>query len=365
MLLSLLLPCLAEEADAPSRAALAASGAHALALDAEGGVWAWGSNQRRESDPRAAEARVLLPVKIMDGGQAVACGRQFSMVLGIDGTLYMWGDNSQKQIPGCDDEICAAPLAVAEDVVFIAACESRAAMITRDGRASVWGDGLAPAPVADGAAQIALGLDFTLVLSSQGEVLSCAEETTTVLENCVSLAACGQGAYAIQSDGTLLAWGANGSEGRLGLDAGYWVDEPTPLSLRDIACFCPGVTVSAAIDLHGQLYIWGVLYSFVTHFDASGEAVGSLTDAELIHYGSTPIPLNTGVRTAAFGDAFAVLMLANGTICTWGSNDQGQIGDGTYTATAASEPEDDEDEPEIIIVSSEQRIFPVYLRLGA
>ena len=71
--------------------AISAGGAHALAVDEKGGVWAWGSNVRGESVPGSADARVTEPVKVLENVVSVACGRNFSLALTSDGALCGWG----------------------------------------------------------------------------------------------------------------------------------------------------------------------------------------------------------------------------------------------------------------------------------
>lgn len=83
--------------------AISAGGAHALAVDEKGGVWAWGSNVRGESVPGSADARVTEPVKVLENVVSAACGRNFSLALTSDGVLYGWGDHRSKQLPGASD----------------------------------------------------------------------------------------------------------------------------------------------------------------------------------------------------------------------------------------------------------------------
>ena len=146
--------------------AISAGGAHALAVDEEGGVWAWGSNVRGESVPGSADARVTEPVKVLENVVSVACGRNFSLALTSDGALYGWGDHRSKQLPGASD----APVLLREGVLSMDACEERAVLVTETGEVYAWGAGENLHLLCENAAEAAVGVDFILVRLKTGEV---------------------------------------------------------------------------------------------------------------------------------------------------------------------------------------------------
>ena len=102
----------------------------------------------------------------------------------------------------------------------------------------------------------------------------------------------------------------------------------------------------------------------MTAFDDDGNMLASLVDGGLIPYGKTPVELYSGVKDAAIGDAFIVLLLSDGLII-WGSNDQGQCASGYYTACEVYPDEDDEGEEswELEITDNNQCIFPVFINI--
>ena len=347
--------------------AVAAEGGHALYLDEAGTVWAWGSNQCGESSPFSADARVTTAEPVLTNARAIACGQQFSMAIDDAGALLMWGDNRLGQIPTLDEDRASAPVKVTEGVSWISACDARAALVTVDGRAYLWGDGRDMTLVSEDASMIFAGTDFALILLKNGDVVELndgAEATALPLRACVSIAASGQTRLAVTAEGELFAWGANGEEGRLGLSRAGWIAEPSRVPVPCVFRACAGLSASAALSDDGKMWIWGALYSYAVHMTDDGDALGAVTEGELIHYGSTPVRLYENVRDIAFGDAFAAALMNDGTLLTWGSNDQGQIGDGTYTQTACEAAEADEDD-EVFIVVSEQRVFPVPWKPGA
>ena len=146
--------------------AISAGGAHALAVDEKGGVWAWGSNVRGESVPGSADARVTEPVKVLGNVVSVACGRNFSLALTSDGALCGWGDHRSNQLPGASD----APVLLREGVLSMDACEERAVLVTETGEVYAWGAGENLHLLCENAAEAAVGVDFILVRLKTGEV---------------------------------------------------------------------------------------------------------------------------------------------------------------------------------------------------
>ncbi len=73
----------------------AAGGEHSLALDGNGNVWAWGSNQYGQLGDGTTNASFQAPVQVQNfaGIAAVAAGVWHSVALKSDGTVWAWGSN--------------------------------------------------------------------------------------------------------------------------------------------------------------------------------------------------------------------------------------------------------------------------------
>ena len=353
---------LALTAAAEGFVAISAGGAHALALDAGGTVWAWGSNVRGESDPGASDAHITALTAVLEGVASIACGRNFSLALTAEGALYGWGDNRSGQLPGVSEARAEAPALLREGVRSMDACEERAALVTADGEAYAWGAGEEMQRLCEGAAEVAVGVDFVLVRLETGEVYEYADdsEAARLLEGASDIDAYGQTRMALASDGTLYAWGASGDDGRLGLPTDGWISAPTPLSLTGVQLPAAGLTASGAVTETGEAYLWGTVYSYVVLYDENGDPAASVVDGPLVAYGSTPIRLYDGVRALAFGDAFVLLLRRDGTILAWGSNDHGQMADGSWTKAELADG-DDEDEKDVVITEADQFVFPAFL----
>jgi alpha-tubulin suppressor-like RCC1 family protein len=125
---------------------------HTLALTASGKVFSWGSGTDGalgHGDKIARrEPTEVTGVAAAGGGRAVAiaCGRDFSMVLLEDGTLQSFGADDYGQLgQGRVSRYVRKPQNIAalreEGVVSIAAGEFHAAAVTADGRVFSWGMG--------------------------------------------------------------------------------------------------------------------------------------------------------------------------------------------------------------------------------
>ena len=78
---------------------------HAAAIQANGSLWIWGSNETgalgnsgggNESDNGVPIQTV--PLKVMDGAAAVSCGTDFTMAVKTDHTIWLWGSNLLGQL---------------------------------------------------------------------------------------------------------------------------------------------------------------------------------------------------------------------------------------------------------------------------
>ena len=79
----------------PNAVAVAAGRDHALALNGDGTVWAWGSNESGQLGDGTQTGRTS-PVQVSGLSRVldVAAGDRFSLALKEDGTVWAWGSNS-------------------------------------------------------------------------------------------------------------------------------------------------------------------------------------------------------------------------------------------------------------------------------
>jgi len=134
---------------------------------------------------------------------------------------------------------------------------------------------------------------------------------------------------AVKSDGTVWAWGQNGS-GQLGdgTTTPYSRSTPLPVSnLTGVVSVAAGYAHSLAVKSDGTLWAWGR--------NVYGQLGDGTTTDRL-----TPMPVLglTGVVTVAAGSGHSLALKSDGTLWAWGRNAQGQLGDGTTTARLTPVP---------------------------
>lgn len=347
---------------APFSPMLSADGSHILALDASGNVWAWGSNHRGESVPGKTDERILSPEIVFENALSITSGQQFSMAIDENSRLYAWGDNREKQIFASADEKVLSPMMLMENAAYADACDTTAACVTKDGKCWLWGGGTDKILVSENAEKCEVGMNFAVILEKDGRVFErtlTETESKLMISNAKDISASGESRYALSEDGTLYAWGAAASDGRLAISGGIrYIETPERICQNaDISSMIAGLTFSGFLTSANELYLWGTLYSYASYIDETGTVQAALVDGALLSYGSEPIRLYENVKSAAVGDAFIALLFESGDVFTWGSNDQGQLGNGKYTQTALVEAEDDEGY-EAEIISSADSVFP-------
>jgi alpha-tubulin suppressor-like RCC1 family protein len=163
------------------------------------------------------------------------------------------------------------------------------------------------------------------------------------VSNVVAAAAGSNLSFAVLGDGRILAWGS-GASGKLGItpqtefetmaqERGR-TNTPTPLAVRfdavDVACTADH---AMALTRERTVYTWGL--------GASGQlGIGPLPtvnfktrSAQVSNYIPYPVlvPNLTGVTAVSAGVSHSLALLEDGTVRAWGSNKDGQVGDGTTT----------------------------------
>ncbi|MCC4119152.1 hypothetical protein LLG90_27875, partial [Aromatoleum toluclasticum] len=75
--------------------AISAGREHSLALKTDGTLWAWGANNWGQlGDGTGADRSTPAPVNEETDWTAVSAGRDHSLALKTDGTLWAWGANN-------------------------------------------------------------------------------------------------------------------------------------------------------------------------------------------------------------------------------------------------------------------------------
>lgn len=283
-------------------------------------LWSWGTNSSGETGLNDTENRSS-PVQVgslTDWQQAVR-GNGFAFAIKTNGTLWSWGYQSASNgVLGLNDaHRRSSPVQVGaltnwKEVEPSNGTGSRTCIaIKKDGTLWIWGVNT----------NGALGVNDTANKSSPVQIGS--------LTSWKQASTGGSFSAAVKTDGTLWTWG-NGAAGSLGLNL-YGIFRSSPVQVGALTNWSQvsagGGSDCAAIKTDGTLWSWGANDSgvlglntrqtnsgypdyFVYNRVSSPTQVGSLTDWAFVS-------LKTNSCLAVKTD---------GTLWTWGKNDQGQLG---------------------------------------
>jgi len=301
---------------------LSGGGFHALAVKADGTLWAWGWNGEGElgmGTPSSVGCECSpSPVQVfgMSSVTGAAAGEFHSLGLRSDGSVWAWGDNIEGELgngsqstTGCDCSAMPTAVAGITTVTAVAAMEYDSLALRADGTVWGWGE--------DDEAQLA-----ATPPSPTG--CGCVATPTEIvgLTGITAIAGGGNHGLALKSDGTVWGWGTDGA-GQVGVDpppSGHGnVTTPTQVpGLTGITAVAAGHDHSLALRSDGTVWAWGD--------NTYGELGNDTTTG-----GSTPVEVQdlTHVVALAAGWRHSAALRSDGTVWTWGANDDGELGNGT------------------------------------
>lgn len=137
----------------------------------------------------------------------------------------------------------------------------------------------------------------------------------------------GESVYAVKTDGTVWAWGAN-TAGKLG--NGTTTNSTVPVQVAGLTgvrnVLANGYS-AVALKTDGTVWAWGN--------NGNGElGNGTMTDS------AVPVQVTglTGAQSIAFANATVIAVKADKTVWAWGDNSAGQLGNGTASWPGSSVP---------------------------
>ena len=307
-------------------AAVSCGGDHTAAVKTDGTLWTWGSNIYGQlgNGKETYDNNSNVPVKVMEDVAAVSCGSYFTAALKTDGSLWMWGMNSNGQIGNGKQysgqyENNPQPVKVMEDVAAMSCGSGHVAAIKTDGSLWIWGSNRR-GELGNGGA----GNDTTYA----GDVVI--QTVPARLMDDVAAVSCGEQATAvIKADGSLWMWGANFS-GQLG---NGWTGNDTYLGdpiqtvpvkvMDDVAYVSCGHSHTAAIKTDGSLWTWGL--------NEKGQLGNGGTGNEKdngVPIQTVPVKVMDGAAVVSCGNSSTLAVKPDHTIWVWGSNLNGELGNG-------------------------------------
>lgn len=280
---------------------VASKGFHNLVLKTDGTLWVWGSNSENQIGNNL-NTNQLTPLQIgMDNSWvSLAAGTEYSIGIKSDGSLWGWGDNDYGQATSS-----GSPQMIGTDTNWrsVAAGLGFTSAIKSDGTLWIWGFntygqlGNGTNINSNTPAQVGTDTDWMAISNGAQHVL------------------------ALKSNGTLWAWGIN-ARGELG--QGDTTDRNLPIQVgtsTDWIQIYTGYNSSAAIKSDGTLWLWGY------------NQYGMVGDGTTINR-KTPVQVGTDTDWKSVAVTTHVMAIKNnGSLWAWGRNDFGKIGNGLSTGS--------------------------------
>jgi Cys-rich repeat protein/parallel beta-helix repeat protein len=289
--------------------AISAGAYHTLALKSDGTLLAWGLNANGQLGD-GLTTNQLSPESITTvetNWISVTAGREHTLALRSDGTLWGWGFNGWGQIGDGSTTDRLTPVQIGTDNHWtaITAGQHRSIGLKADGTLWGWGDNsygyLGDGTATNQKSPVRLGTDNQWVQVAGGQYHT----------------------VALKSDGSLWAWGENGY-GQLGNGTTTAITTPTKIgSDTNWTHIAAGEFHTVALKSNGTLWVWGA--------NVAGQLGDGTTTSKLI-----PTPIGSdqnwigiaaggGLNT---GEGHTLAIKSNGTLWAWGDNAVGQLGNG-------------------------------------
>lgn len=311
------------------------SGDYNLVTNAAGNVFAWGSNPSstlgQGANPVALPTLALpTPVKdatgatVLSGIVASSNGMSNALALTESGEVWSWGRSYSgtlgrsgavnEGLPGKVSN--AAANGSLAGIVAVSVGAYNATALSHDGTVYSWGE--------------FTGQSGPIAIALPGQVI--AVSGSGVLGGVVQISSGSSWTAALTSEGKVVTWGFDSSEGRTGrgavssgvLDAGYVVRASDGLPLNDIVAISAGYNVGLALTSTGTVYAWGN-----NQYGQLGQGTqnGSVPSANLVK-GVGGLGQLSNIAMVAAGGNHALAMDSSGNVFSWGLATAGQLGDG-------------------------------------
>lgn len=232
-----------------------------------------------------------------------------SFAILADGTVRAWGDNSDAQLGDGTRITPTEPAAIAglSNVQQLQGSCYHSLALLNNGSVQVWGT--------NEFERILLGVGLGISASTTPIPLPSLSDVQMLSARCVHN-------LALLQNGSVAGWGDN-RFGQIG--NGDKINQRLPVALPglvNVQAVAAGSFHSLALLNNGTVTAWGK--------NRSGElGLGAASpDPEIV---PVIIPGLSDVTAIAAGRAYSLALLSDGTVRAWGTNEQGQLGDGTLT----------------------------------
>ena len=316
------------------------TGGETFSLVAATAIDSWGANASGQLG-NSYSIDTHVPTSVIQSGAlagktvvAVATGYLHSLALTSDGLVYAWGDGTYGALGNYSTTSSSVPVAVntasgisalaGKTVVAIAAGAYHSLALASDGTVYAWGNN----------ASGELGNNTTTSNTVPVAVNMLSGTSALAGKSVIGIAAGGYHSLALASDGTVYAWGYN-ADGELG--ANSTVDSHAPVAVntvigssglagKSVTAISAGRNHGLALASDGTVYSWGY-----NAYGALGNnsTVNSLVPVAVSIASGTSALAGKTVTAISAGGWHSLALASDGTVCAWGNNGNGEIGNNT------------------------------------
>ena len=289
---------------------------HTLAIQSDGTLWSWGSNVNGQlglSDLTNRSSPVQVGFSLW---KEISGGASFTLAIQSNGTLWAWGRNNGRQLGITLGVDVSSPNQVGSLSSWTQVAGGYFSSLGRQSNGTLWYWGVNSFGIqGNNTLEGATGSYSTPVqvgTLSKWSQINCFQSSTT-------------SALAIQSDGTLWAWGNNGS-GQLGFDSVSYRSSASQIGSSSSWSKLPngsqGTAWSLVIDNSQTLYGFGDNTGWQMNYQQAApyydnSITYAIGDGQLV---ALPVPISSNVISASVGVLNAVFVKSNGTLWGWGQN---------------------------------------------
>ena len=318
----------------PDIIAVAAEGYAAIVIDSSGHVWTWGDSYQGDLGDGGVcggggGGPCMSPVRIpgLPNIKAVGGGLYYGVALDAGGHVWTWGDNTAGLLgDGTPASFRASPVSVCA-VGATAPCSIGAGNALSEITAISGGwdhiVALSDPPPVEGWGDNSKG---QLGDGTKTQRLTAVTADPTKVPSAIQVIAGDETSYALRPDGTVWAWGANGS----GLVGNPAATDPqlTPIQvvgLQNIKQITAGAVTGAALDGSGHVWTWGNNSARCTLGNGLCPGPDTSIPAQVHSTGGGGCCLG-GVKAISGGGGEIEALLDDGSVVDWGSGGGGEQG---------------------------------------
>jgi alpha-tubulin suppressor-like RCC1 family protein len=352
---------------------LAANGQHACAVRDDETLWCWGDNSVGQlGDGSTTAAPRPVRVQALTAVTGVATGLLHTCAATRADGLFCWGNNNAGQLghEAVGSQPRPMPVPIVTDPVAVAAGANHTCAIRQGGQTLCWGanaDGQLgagslsalpiPVPVSalGASASIVAGGSFSCARGGNGDLFCWGDDhygqlglgsatfrarATPVsgVTGAIDVAAGATHSCVVRAEKVegvsknhAACWGAN-QAGQLGDNTTIDRTTPTPVSGEiDAVRVAAGLAHSCIAAADGAVWCWG---------RGKDDQLGPARTLDTVIPTLVPLVMGARAEGIAAGDAYTCALLADGTASCWGTNDEGQLGDGMMVKRPEPAPVD-------------------------